>query len=516
MERISNNEAVQRKSMRMIRGCIQRRAGSFTFGLSLSAFVLLSLGSASSLHAQQTAPPTSSGADPQAAAQSANVTSAGETLHVLVGRSLLITSPTRVKRLSIADPNVADAIIISPTQIMINGKSPGGVSLVLWNDADQSQPLELLVDLDILGLSQKIHEVFPHEDVKVEAIKDVVVVSGHISSKIVADRILAIVSAAVTKVVNMMEVPVPPAAGEILLEVKFAEVNRTALSQLGVNLFSQGTRVAGATSTGQYGPPSLPTLPTGTSSSTGGTSTTSGSSSSTGAVAPSVTPSFSLSSLLNIFLFDPNVNVGLTIQALEQRSLLQTLAEPNLLTETGKEASFLAGGEFPFPVVQGGASGSVPTVTIQFREYGVKLTFTPTLTEGNRIHLHVRPEVSSLDYTNAITLSGFFIPALSTRRVDAEMELADGQSFGIAGLVDNSVSEIINKMPVLGDLPVLGQLFRSKSFQKSKDELVVIVTPHIVHPLGVGQEPKLPDYPVPYMKGSEFDKTIEGKGPTKQ
>ena len=203
---------------------------------------------------------------------------------------------------------------------------------------------------------------------------------------------------------------------------------------------------------------------------------------------------------MNIFLFDPNVNVGLTIQALEQHSLLQTLAEPNLLTETGKEASFLAGGEFPFPVVQGGGAGTVPTVTIQFREYGVKLTFTPTLTEGNRIHLHVRPEVSSLDYTNAITLSGFFIPALSTRRVDAEMELADGQSFGIAGLVDNSVSEIINKMPVLGDLPVLGQLFRSKSFQKSKDELVVIVTPHIVHPLGVGQEPKLPEYPVPYMK----------------
>ena len=505
--------------MRMIRGRIQRCAGSFAFGLSLSAFVLLSLGTASSLHAQQTGtttPTRSSAADPQAAAQSSNVTSAGETLHVLVGRSLLITSPTRVKRLSIADPNIADAIIISPTQIMINGKSPGGVSLVLWNDADQSQPLELLVDLDILGLSQKIHEVFPREDVKVEAIKDVVVISGHISSKIVADRILAIVSAAVTKVVNMMEVPVPPAAGEILLEVKFAEVNRTALTQLGVNLFSQGTRVAGATSTGQYGPPTLPTLPTGTSSTSTTSSTTSTTStSSSGAVAPSVTPSFSLSSLLNIFLFDPNVNVGLTIQALEQHSLLQTLAEPNLLTETGKEASFLAGGEFPFPVVQGGGAGTVPTVTIQFREYGVKLTFTPTLTEGNRIHLHVRPEVSSLDYTNAITLSGFFIPALSTRRVDAEMELADGQSFGIAGLVDNSVSEIINKMPVLGDLPVLGQLFRSKSFQKSKDELVVIVTPHIVHPLGVGQEPKLPEYPVPYMKAPEFDKQIEGKGPTK-
>jgi len=504
--------------MRMIRGRNQRNAGSLAFGLSLSALVLLlSLGTAGRLRAQQSgaATPAGSGtADPQS---QAGVTSAGETLHVLVGRSLLITSPTRVKRLSIADPNIADAIIITPTQIMINGKSPGGVSLVLWNDADQSQPLELLVDLDILGLSQKIHEVFPKEDVKVEAIKDVVVLSGHISAKVVADRILAIVSAAVPKVVNMMEVPVPPAAGEILLEVKFAEVNRTALTQIGFNLFSENTKLVGATSTGQYGPPTLATIPTSSTtstSSTSSTSTTTSTSSSSSGLNP-VTPDFSLSSLLNIFLFRPDINLGMTIQALEQQSLLQMLAEPNLLTETGKEASFLAGGEFPFPVVQGGAAGSVPTVTIQFREYGVRLTFTPTLTEGNRIHLHVRPEVSSLDYTNAITLSGFFIPALSTRRVDAEMELADGQSFGIAGLVNDQVSDIMNKMPVLGDLPVLGQLFRSKSFQKSKDELVVVVTPHIVHPLEVGREPKLPEYPVPYMKDSEFDKLVGGKNAPK-
>jgi pilus assembly protein CpaC len=491
--------------MRMIRGRMKRRPGGFVSGVSLSALVLFSLGTAVNLRAQETGAAPVSAQVPQSG--QANVASSGETLHVLVGRSLLITSPTRIKRLSIADPNVADAIIISPTQIMINGKAPGGVSLVLWNDADQAQPLELLVDLDILGLSQKIHEVFPQEPVKVEAIKDVVVISGHISAKIVADRILAIVSAAVPKVVNMMEVPVPPAAGEILLEVKFAEVNRTALLQIGANIFSENQKLVGSTSTGQYGPPSLSTIPSSSSSST------STSSSSTGST---VAPDFSLSSLLNIFLFRPDVNVGLTIQALQQQSLLQMLAEPNLLTETGKEASFLAGGEFPYPVVQGGAAGSVPTVTIQFREYGVKLTFTPTLTEGNRIHLHVRPEVSALDFTNAVTLSGFFIPALSTRRVDAEMELADGQSFGIAGLVDNQVSEIINKMPVLGDLPVLGQLFRSKSFQKSKDELIVVVTPHIVHPLEAGQQPKLPSNPVPFMSGPEFDKKLVGKNPPKQ
>jgi pilus assembly protein CpaC len=492
--------------MRILRGRIRRCSEKLLFGMSLSALALLALGTANGARAQQNSPTVTDQQNGQA-----TVAAAGETLHVLVGRSLLITSPTRIKRLSIADPNIADAIIISPTQIMVNGKSPGGVSLVLWNDADQSQPLELLVDLDILGLSQKIHEVFPQEAVKVEAIKDVVVVSGHISSKVVADRILAIVSAAVPKVVNMMEVPVPPAAGEILLEVKFAEVNRTALKQIGANLFSENPKLIGSTTTGQYGPPSLSTIPsatpsTSTSGSSSGTNTTTSSGS-------TVAPDFTLSNLLNIFLFRSDVNVGLTIQALQQESLLEMLAEPNLLTETGKEASFLAGGEFPFPVVQGGAAGSVPTVTIQFREYGVRLTFTPTLTEGNRIHLHVRPEVSSLDFTNAVTLSGFFIPALSTRRVDAEMELADGQSFGIAGLVDDQVTEIINKMPVLGDLPVLGQLFRSKSFQKSKDELVVVVTPHIVHPLEAGHEPKLPKNPVPLMSDPDFDKHLDGTGP---
>jgi pilus assembly protein CpaC len=410
-----------------------------------------------------------------------------ERLHMLVGRSLVISSPTRVKRVSIADPNIADAVVVSPFQVLLNGKNPGGVSLVLWDESDQSQTFEIFVDLDILGLSQKIREVFPNESIRVEASKDLVMVSGHASSKAVQDQILAIVSGVTPKVVNLMDAPEPPSQGQILLEVKFAEVDRSNLNQFGVNFFSPGTApsgpasTVGATATGQYTPPELKSL--SSNSSTGGGATSTG--------------TFSFSNLLNIFLFRPDIDLGATIEALQTRNVLQILAEPNLLTETGKEASFLAGGEFPYPVLQ--ASSSSNAVTIQFREYGVRLTFTPTILENGQIHLKVRPEVSALDYSNALTISGFTIPALSTRRVESEMDLKDGQSFAIAGLVDDRVTRILSKVPGIGDLPILGKLFQSVSFNKSKTELLVLVTPKIVKPFATEQSPAGPQFPVPFM-----------------
>ncbi len=425
-----------------------------------------------------------------------------ERLHLLVGRSLVISSPVRVKRLSIADPAIVDAIVISPTQILLNGKAPGGVSLVLWDEADQSQTFEVFVDLDILGLSHKLREVFPNEPVRVEASKDVVMLSGRASSKAVADKILQIVTAATPKVISLMEAPAAPTAGEVMLEVKFAEVNRTALSQLGVNLFSTGAgKTIGTTTTGQFGgfaqekitdqfgvrADPFPNIPSPTP--------TTGPSPSQNAFASTQT----ISDVLNIFLFRPDIHLGAVIKALQQRNLLQILAEPNLLTQTGKEASFLAGGEFPFPVIQGGAGGSAASVTIQFKEFGVRLNFKPTLTEEGKIHLKVRPEVSALDFTNALTISGFFIPALSTRRVETEMELEDGQSFAIAGLVDDRVTQVASKVPGLGDIPILGHLFRSRSLSKSKNELLVIVTPHIVKPFAAGQAPEGPKFPQPFL-----------------
>lgn len=396
-----------------------------------------------------------------------------ESLHMMVGRSLVITSPARIKRISIADPNIADATLVSPNQILVTGKTPGGVSLLVWDELDQTEAFDIYVDLDIMAISQKIREVFPQEQVQIEASKDVVILSGEASSSLVADKITQVVSSTTPKVVSLIQVPMPPTKGEILLEVRFAEVNRAALDQAGINIFSTGaTNTIGSISTQQFAPLGLETDASGVTS-------------------------FTLSDLLNIFVFRPDIELGATIKALKQRNLLQILAEPNLLTQTGKEASFLAGGEFPYPVVQGGTNFT--SVTIQFKEFGVRLTFTPTLTTDNTIHLKVQPEVSALDFANAVTLSGFLIPALSTRRVETEMELRDGQSFAIAGLVDDRLTESMNKIPWLGDIPVLGYLFRSRSLNKTKTELLVLVTPRIVKPAPEQALPAQPQFPKPFL-----------------
>jgi pilus assembly protein CpaC len=397
-------------------------------------------------------------------AQTAAAESEGpQTLHLLVGRSLVITSPTKIKRVSLADPTIAEAIVVSPFQVLVNGKAPGGVSLLLWDEADQSQAFEVSVDIDILGLTQKIHEVFPAEAVQVETSRDMVIVSGKVSSAALADKILEVVKAAAPKVTSLMEVPVAPDA-EILLEVKFADVNRTVESQLGINILSlPGAKNIGTISTQQFSPPQLVAPTTGTGSS-------------------GATSAIGLSNLLNIFIFRPDIDFAATIQALETNNVLQILAEPNLMTESGKEASFLAGGEFPFPILQGTGSGGFAGITIQFKEFGVRLNFTPTLTPDGLIHLKVKPEVSSLDFTNALTIQGFLIPALATNRAESDVVLRDGQSFAMAGLLDNRVTDEFNKIPWIGDVPVLGNLFKSRSLTKSKNELLIVVTPRIVRP----------------------------------
>ena len=231
--------------------------------------------------------------------------------------------------------------------------------------------------------------------------------------------------------------------------------------------------------TGQFGG-----VTPGPITSTGGTSTT------------------TISNYLNLFFFNPQVHLGAVIEALQAKNLLQILAEPNLIAVNGKESSFLAGGEFPFPVVQPGATG-ISTVTIQFREFGVRLRFTPVIQPNGNIHLHVIPEVSTLDFANSVTISGTTIPALSTRKADTEFELQDGQSFVIAGLMDNRVTDIVNKIPGLGDIPILGNFFRSKSLQKSNSELMVLCTARRVSPSG--QEPKGPAPPKPFLDLQKFD-----------
>jgi pilus assembly protein CpaC len=404
-----------------------------------------------------------------------------QTLHLLVGRSIVITSPARIKRVSIADPTIAEAIVVSPNQVLVNGKTPGGVSLIVWDESDQSQSFEVSIDIDVLGLSQKIREVFPNEDVHLDTSRDVVMLSGKISSKEIADKILEIVKGVTPKVTSLMQVPTTP-NGEILLQVRFAEVNRSLINQFGLNILGlPGGKNVGTISTQQFSPPQLTTQ--------NGVSST-----------PSTGSAIGLSDLLNIFIYRPDINLAATIQALQEQNVLEILAEPNLMTESGKDASFLAGGEFPFPILQStGGTGGFAGITIQFKEFGVRLNFTPTLTPDGLIHLKVKPEVSSLDFTNALTLQGFVIPALATNRVESDMSLTDGQSFAIAGLMDNRVTEQMQKIPGIGDIPILGKLFTSKSLNRSKNELVIVVTPHIVHPIVSGQPTPNLKYPDPFL-----------------
>ncbi len=428
-------------------------------------------------------PPAAQTSTTTAPAPGQTVTAGAAPLRVMVGKSLLINTTERLKRVSVTDPSVADALVVTPTQVLVNGLAPGEVSLLIWDELERSRSFDLRVDVDITAASEEMHRLFPDEQINVTPSRSAIVLSGHVTTEDVSKHAGSLASAYSKNVVNVLTFG-PVGADEVLLEVKFAEVDRTALTQLGINIFSTGAgNTIGTVQTGQFGgvkpgPISDPA--------TSNTST--------------------ISDALNLFFFNPQVHLGTVIKALQSKNLLQILAEPNLVAVNGKEASFLAGGEFPFPVVQPGAGG-IATVTVQFREFGVRLRFTPVIQPNGSIHLHVVPEVSTLDFANAVTVSGTTIPAISTRKADTEFELQDGQSFVIAGLMDNRVTNLGNKVPWLGDVPILGNFFKSKSAQKSNSELMVLCTVRRVAP--TVQAPKGPVNPEPYLDHDKFDSKKE-------
>jgi len=438
--------------------------------------------------APQAAPEQSGAQGPAATAQVPQAEARGAApLRVMVGKSLLINTTERLKRVSVTDPNVADPRVVTPTQILVHGRAPGEVSLLIWDELERSRSFDLRVDVDVSAAAEEEKRVFPDEQILVTPSRSAIVLSGHVSTEDVFKRAGQIAEAYTKNVVNVLTFG-PVGAQEVLLEVKFAEVDRSALTQFGANLFSTGlTNTLGATTTGQFGGTKFGNI-TDTFPS------------------PQTPEHFSsettVADLLNVFLFRPDIHVGAVIKALQQRNLLQILAEPNLIAVNGKESSFLAGGEFPFPIVQPGQGFTA--VTISFKEFGVKLKFTPVIMPNGNIHLRVVPEVSTLDFANALTISGFTVPALSTRRAETEFELQDGQSFVIAGLMDNRVTNIVNKVPGLGDIPILGNFFKSKSAQKSNAELMVLCTARKVSPST--QAPPGPTNPQPFLDKDKFDK----------
>jgi pilus assembly protein CpaC len=399
-------------------------------------------------------------------------------LFVTVGKSLLVDSPTVIRRVSIANPAVADAIATTPREILVNGKGPGETSLIVWQENGNRLIFDLLVQASTARLdaiNRELQQELADEKVSITLEDGIPFLRGTARDLTSADRAVAIAST-LGKPVNLLRVDVPPVEAQILIKVRFVDVDRTHSTQLGLNLFSTGaTNTIGAVSTGAFPAPTLSTTP----SSAGSPSTT----------------NFSLTNALNLFFFRPDLNLGATIEALQANSWLEILAEPNVLTSNNRTASFLAGGEFPFPTLQGGGAG-LGAVTIQFREFGVRINFTPTVTPRGTIRLQVAPEVSSLDFANGLTFEGFTIPALSTRRVQTDIELESGQSFAIGGLLDNRVTDTLSKIPGLGDIPFFGKLFRSRNLQKTNSELLIIVTPEIVRPIPAGQ-------PLPTLKFPE-------------
>jgi pilus assembly protein CpaC len=401
-----------------------------------------------------------------------------EQILVGAGKTRLLDMPMDIERVSIAAPEIAEAVPVSARSLMVNGRSAGETSLVIW----LSDGSRKVYDVDVKIAASRIQAAKDElagefgEAVQLMVDDKSVYLSGRVKDMFEANRAVAI-GETMGKVVNLLKVDVPEAAEQILLKVRFADVDRSKERELGISFFGVAQGIPFTATTGQAGGSTVASLPTSTSPTT-----------------------FSLSDALNLFMFDPHLNIGDTIQALETKSVLEILAEPNVLAMNGKEASFVSGGEFPYPTLQGGGSG-VGQVTVQFREFGVRIHFTPTVTPRGTIRLKVTPEVSSLDYADSLSISGFTVPALTTRRVDTEVELQSGQSFAIAGLLDNRSTEAMSKIPGLADIPILGKLFTSKTITKSNSELLVIVTPELVAPIPEGQP--LPDMqrPTPFLEG---------------
>jgi pilus assembly protein CpaC len=425
--------------------------------------------------------------DPTTSTTSAAVRDAisGQEIDLMVGRSTVLNVGATIARVSLTVPDIADAMVTAPTQLLVHGKQPGTISLFVWDKSGGIKTFEVKVRRDLSALITHLKQLFPGEDITVLGSGKDVVISGTVSSKYVIEKAADVAGGYVEKkenVVNMLKQQEGVASNQVMLRVRFAEVSRSAMQELGASFFANGYKQDWF---GRTAPPGVPS------------------------------PDFDserglvFSDFLNIFVFNAEKGVGGVVKALQNKGLFQSLAEPNLIATNGKEASFLAGGEYPYPVVQSGSNSNA--VTIIFKEFGVRLTFTPTVLGGDLINLKVKPEVSTLDFANSVQIEGFRVPALATRRTETEVELRDGQTFAIAGLMNNTLTQTMGKIPGIGDIPVIGLLFRSKAHQKNQTELVVMITPTIIRKGQMGVSESLPSLEAPYM--SRPNKTYPNPDP---
>jgi pilus assembly protein CpaC len=419
-------------------------------------------------------------------------------LELLVGQSTVLDVGSPITRVSLTSADVADALVTSSKQLLLNGKAPGAISMYVWDRGGTLRRYEVVVQRDMSRLSEQIARLFPGEAITAHSSGRNIVLSGSVTNKELIDRVVNVAAGFADKreeVVTLLQLAAPP-TDQVLLHVRFAEVSRSALTEVGASLFTSATGIhntIGRVTTQQFPSASFGDMSWSKSSSDFGSDVT------------AAEGKITFSDFLNLFVLSEKYDLGLLIRALQSRGLFQSLAEPNLVAESGKEASFLAGGEFPIPIAQG--SGANIGVSVMFKEFGVRLSFTPVI-NGDRIHLKVRPEVSTLDFANAVQLSGFRIPALTTRRTETEIELRDRQTFAIAGLLNNSMTNTMQKIPGIGDIPILGLLFRSKASQKNRTELVVMITPEILRADSPGAASQLPRMEEPYLSPLPQNKSI--------
>jgi pilus assembly protein CpaC len=433
----------------------------------------------------------------QAPSQGAIRTYTPQKLNLVVGKSLVIDTPVAVKRVSLANPEIADTVVISPRQIYLIGKAVGATNMTLWGPDDRVFTIfDVAVSPDLSLLKEKLQEILPGENIKVIAAQDSITLSGEVSSATNLSQALAVTEAfAPKKVVNLTQVA---GVHQVMLEVRVAEMSRSLARRLGINfsivkagdgfgvsMLNNLTAIVKPTDATLFPTVNIADAPFGQAFSS------------------------SINALLRFTGSDRTWTVF--IDALKENGLVKILAEPTLVTLSGQEARFLAGGEFPIPVPQ-----QFNVITITFKQFGVGLSFTPTVLSGDKISMRVAPEVSDLDFSTAIVLQGFVVPGLTTRRASTVIELANGQSFAIAGLLRETVREAVAKFPVLGDIPILGALFRSTSFQKNETELIIIVTPHLVKPLDMARQTLPTDQ---YIEPNDFEwyllGSLEGSGPGK-
>ncbi|HYJ46403.1 MAG TPA: type II and III secretion system protein family protein [Pyrinomonadaceae bacterium] len=389
-------------------------------------------------------------------------------VNVLVGQSRVINFDKPIGRFSVSNPEIAEAVLVAPDQVLVNGKAFGQVNFIAWEQSGgRFLVFDVFVRANLSLIDSQIRALFPKDDIRLSQANGSVVISGSVSNPKTAEQVQSVIEAAGFKAVNMLATPVK-AAMQVQLQVRVAEVSRDRMKDLGTSYGYQGSPGAGGYMNSGTGPSALNS--------------------------PAVTPGGLLggalsSSTLNLLVMGGNMLA--MVRALQQQGAIRALAEPNLIAMDGQEASFLAGGEFPVPVIQSADNKTGVNITVLFKEYGVRLKFKPTIIDEDHIRLELEPEVSTIDFSNGVKVDNFVIPALRTRRAKTGVELRDGQSFALAGLMDNNEIRTFSKVPVIGDIPVIGNLFKSKAFQKRETELMFIVTAQLVKPVNPDDLPQM-------------------------